>query len=113
VCDPSAPSIVAQAELSAALQGRAGRLFLDLGAANAEFAAVARHLARGRLSQVEALPAGRLSRVLEKLRWSVPGPHQPRGRCWASAKTPPPGTAATKKDQNEKIDTPARDWLGD
>jgi hypothetical protein len=57
VCDPSAPPIVAEAELSAAPQGRTARLILDLGYADAESAAVARHLAGGILSQVEALLA--------------------------------------------------------
>jgi hypothetical protein len=57
VCDPSAPPIVAEAELSAAPQGRTARLILDLGYADAESAAVARHLTGGILSQVEALLA--------------------------------------------------------
>jgi len=113
VCDPSAPSIVAQAELSAALQGRAGRLFLDLGAANAEFAAVARHLARGRPSQLEALPAERLSRVLEKLRWSVPGPHQPQVGVGLPPRHHRQGPLQPRRTRTKKIDTPARDWLGD
>jgi hypothetical protein len=41
--------------LSAAPQGRTARPILDLGHADAESAAVARHLAGGILSQVEAL----------------------------------------------------------
>ena len=58
--DPAAP--VVEAELSAA-PGRTARLLLDLGSATAEAAAVARDLAGGVLTQVEALladPAGDL-----------------------------------------------------
>jgi len=58
VCDPFAPtSVVVEAELSGAPQGRTARLILDLGYADAEVAAVARDLARGVLTQVEALLA--------------------------------------------------------
>ncbi len=54
--DP-ASSIVAEAELSAAPPGRTARLVLDLGYATAETTAVARDLAGGVLSQVEAMLA--------------------------------------------------------
>jgi hypothetical protein len=63
VRDPVAP-VVVEAELSAAPPGRTARLLLDLGSASAEAAAVARHLAGGVLTQVEALladPAADLS----------------------------------------------------
>jgi hypothetical protein len=56
VCDSSA-AVVAEAELSAAPQGRSARLVLDLGYATAEAAAVARDLARGVRTQIEALLA--------------------------------------------------------
>ena len=52
-----ATSGVAEAELSAAPPGRTARLVLDLGYADAEVAAVARDLAQGVLSQVEAMRA--------------------------------------------------------
>ena len=58
MCDPTAP--VVEAALSAAPPGRMARLILDLGsatAATAEAAAVARHLAGGVLTQVEAMLA--------------------------------------------------------
>ena len=64
--DPAAP-IVVEAELSAAPPGRTARLLLDLGFATAEAAAVARDLAGGVLSQVEAMladPAADLSAEL-------------------------------------------------
>jgi len=56
VCDPSA-AVVAEVELCGAPPGRTARLVLDLGYADAEVAAVARDLARGVLSQVEAMLA--------------------------------------------------------
>jgi hypothetical protein len=56
VSDP-ASSIVAEAALSAAPPGRTARLVLDLSYADAEVAAVARDLAQGVLSQVEAILA--------------------------------------------------------
>jgi hypothetical protein len=56
VRDPAAP-VVVEAELSAAPPGRTARLILDLGSATAEAAAVARDLAGGVLTQVEALLA--------------------------------------------------------
>ena len=56
MCDPVAP-VVVEAELSAAPPGRTARLLLDLGSATAEAAAVARDLADGVLTQVEALLA--------------------------------------------------------
>jgi hypothetical protein len=55
VCDPVA-AVVVEAELSAA-PGRTARLLLDLGSATAEAAAVARDLAGGVLTQIEALLA--------------------------------------------------------
>ena len=54
--DPAAPVLV-EAELSAAPPGRTARLVLDLGSATAEAAAVARDLAGGVLTQVEAMLA--------------------------------------------------------
>jgi hypothetical protein len=56
VRDPAAP-VVVEAELSAAPPGRTARLILDLGFATAEAAAVARDLAGGVLTQVEAMLA--------------------------------------------------------
>ena len=56
MCDPAA-SVVVEVELSAAPPGRTARLLLDLGYANVEAAAVARDLAGGVLTQVEALLA--------------------------------------------------------
>jgi hypothetical protein len=56
VCDPASSS-VAEAELSDAPPGRAARLVLELGYADAQVAAVARDLAQGVLSQVEAMLA--------------------------------------------------------
>jgi uncharacterized membrane protein len=56
VRDPAAP-VVVEAELSAAPPGRTARLILDLGSATAEAAAVARDLAGGVRTQVEALLA--------------------------------------------------------
>jgi hypothetical protein len=56
VRDPAAP-VVVEAELSAAPPGRTARLILDLGSATAEAAAVARDLAGGVLTQVEAMLA--------------------------------------------------------
>ena len=55
MCDPVAP-VVVEAELSAA-PGRTARLLLDLGSATAEAAAVARDLADGVLTQIQALLA--------------------------------------------------------
>ncbi len=54
--DPAAPLVV-EAELSAAPPGRTARLILDLGSATAEAAAVARDLARGMLTEIDALLA--------------------------------------------------------
>ena len=54
--DP-ASSVVAEAELSAAPPGRTARLVLDLGSTDAEVAAVARDLAQGVLSHIEAMLA--------------------------------------------------------
>ena len=54
--DPAAP-VVVEAQLSAAPPGRTARLILDLGSATAEAAAVARDLAGGVLTQVEAMLA--------------------------------------------------------
>ena len=56
MCDPAA-AVVVEAELSAAPPGRTARLVLDLGSATAEAAAVARDLAGGVRTQVEALLA--------------------------------------------------------
>ena len=54
--DP-ASSIVAEAELSAAPLGCTARLVLDLGSTDSEVAAVARDLAQGVLSHIEAMLA--------------------------------------------------------
>src|SRR3954452_13847971 len=71
MCDPSAPtSVVVEAALSGAPPGRTARLSLDLGCADAEVAAVARDLARGVLTQLEAMladPAPELRAVLAAL----------------------------------------------
>ena len=56
MCDP-ASSIVAEAELSAAPPARTTRLVFDLGYADAEVTAVARDLAHGVLSHIEAMLA--------------------------------------------------------
>jgi hypothetical protein len=56
VRDPAAP-VVVEAELSAAPPGRTARLILDLGSATAEAAAVARDLAGGVRTQIQALLA--------------------------------------------------------
>ncbi len=56
MCDPAGP-VVVEAELSAAPPGRTARLILDLGCATAEAAAVARDLARGMLTEIDALLA--------------------------------------------------------
>jgi hypothetical protein len=56
VPDPAAP-VVVEAELSAAPPRRTARLILDLGSATAEAAAVARDLARGMLTEIDALLA--------------------------------------------------------
>ena len=53
MCDPAA-SVGVEMELSAA-PGRTARLLLDWGYANVEAAAVARDLARGVRTQIEAL----------------------------------------------------------
>jgi hypothetical protein len=58
MCDPSASApVVAEAALPDGPQFRTARLTLDLGYANAEAAAVARDLATGVLTQLEALLA--------------------------------------------------------
>src|SRR3954464_6232641 len=58
VSAPSAPtSVVIEAALSGAPPGRTARLGLDLGCADAEAAAVTRDLARGVLTQLEAMLA--------------------------------------------------------
>ncbi len=56
MADPASCSVAA-AELSAVPPGRTARLLLDLGSADAEVAAVARDLAHGVLTQVEAMLA--------------------------------------------------------
>jgi hypothetical protein len=56
VSDP-ASSVVAEAELSAAPPGCTARLVLDLGSTDAAVAAVARDLAQGVLSHIEAMLA--------------------------------------------------------
>ena len=58
MCDPFAPTaVVVEAALSGAPPGRTARLILDLGDADAAVAAVARDLAGGVLTQVEAMLA--------------------------------------------------------
>ena len=54
--DPAA-AVVVEAELSGAPPGRTARLILDLGCADADAAAVARDLATGVRTQIEALLA--------------------------------------------------------
>jgi hypothetical protein len=56
VCESSI-AVVAEAKLAAAPPGHTARLVLDLGYATAEAAAVARNLARGVSTQIEALLA--------------------------------------------------------
>ena len=53
----SGPFVVAEVELSAAPPGRTARLVLDLACADAAVAAVARDLAQGVLSHIEAMLA--------------------------------------------------------
>jgi hypothetical protein len=71
VCDPSAPVLAAEVELSAAPQGRTARLILDLGYTSAEAAAVAHDLARGVLTQIEALLADPAAALSADLRGSL------------------------------------------
>src|SRR3954451_8785365 len=69
VCDPSAPtSVVIEAALSGAPPGRTARLSLDLGCADAAVAVVARDLARGVLTQLEAMLADPAAELPAELR---------------------------------------------
>ena len=68
--DPAAP-VVVEAELSAAPPGRMARLILDLGSATAEAAAVARDLAGGVLTQVEAMLADPAADLPAELRTAL------------------------------------------
>jgi hypothetical protein len=72
VCD-SSMAVVAEAELSGAPQGCAARLILDLGYASTEAVAVARDLARGVLTQVDALLADPATTLSAELRGSLAG----------------------------------------
>jgi hypothetical protein len=72
VCDPAA-SVVVEVELSAAPPGRTARLLLDLGYANVEAAAVARDLARGVRTQIEALLADPATDLPAHLRGALAG----------------------------------------
>ena len=74
MCDPSAPaSVVAEAELSPAPPGGTARLVLDLGYASAEAAAVARGLATGVRTQIEALLADPATELPAQLRDALCG----------------------------------------
>jgi hypothetical protein len=90
VCDSSG-AFVAEAELSAAPQGVTARLVLDLGYASTEAVAVARDLAGGVLTLVEALLAdlrGSLAALAGALseqtdgRATVTGLDTPLARAW-------------------------------
>jgi hypothetical protein len=70
VCDPSAP-FVAEAELSTGPPDRTARLILDLGYAGAEAAAVAHDLARGVLTQIDAMLADPAPAMSADLRGSL------------------------------------------
>jgi hypothetical protein len=70
VCDSSG-AFVAEAELSAAPQGVTARLVLDLGYASTEAVAVARDLAGGVLTLVEALLADPATALSADLRGSL------------------------------------------
>jgi hypothetical protein len=74
VCGPSA-AIIAEAQLSAAPPRRTTRLILDLSYTSADAAAVARHLVKGILTQIETLwPIGPPTRPPTcAVRW----PHSP------------------------------------
>ena len=72
MCDP-AGSVVVEVELSAAPPGRTARLVLDLGYADVEAAAVARDLARGVRSQIEALLADPATDLPAYLRGALAG----------------------------------------
>jgi hypothetical protein len=74
VCDPSTPASVAvEAELAAAPQGRSARLVLDLGYADVDAAALARDLARGVRTQIEALLADPTTDLPAHLRGALAG----------------------------------------
>ncbi len=72
MCDPSG-AVVAEAELSAAPPGRTARLILDLGYATDEAAALARDLARGMLTQLEAMLADPATDLPPHLRDALDG----------------------------------------
>ena len=72
MCDSSA-AVVAEAELAAAPQGRTAHLILDLGYATAEAAALARDLARGVRTQIEALLADPATDLPAHLRDALAG----------------------------------------
>ena len=98
MCDSSA-AVVAEAELSAAPQGRTAHLILDLGSATAEAAAVARDLARGVRTQIEALLADPATDLPAHLRGAL--------TALAGALTEQTGDRATVT----ALDTPlARAW---
>ena len=74
MCDPFAPTaVVIEAALSGAPPGRTARLILDLGCADAEVAAVARDLAGGVRTQVEALLADPATNLPAHLRAALAG----------------------------------------
>ncbi len=72
--DPSqSAAVVAKAELSGAPPGRTVRLILDLGYANDEAAALARDLARGVLTLLEAMLADPATDLPPHLRDALDG----------------------------------------
>ena len=74
MCDPSTPASVAvEAELAAAPPGRSARLVLDLGSADVDAAALARDLARGVRTQIEALLADPATDLPAHLRGALAG----------------------------------------
>jgi hypothetical protein len=72
VCDSSG-AVIAEVEFSGAPPGRTARLTLDLGYASVEAAAAARDLARGMLTQIEAMLADPATDLPPYLRDAVTG----------------------------------------
>jgi hypothetical protein len=70
VSDPSTP-VDAEAALCTGSPGRTARLILDLGYASTEAAAVAHDLARGVLTQIDAMLADPASALSVELRGSL------------------------------------------
>ncbi|MBM7807753.1 microcystin degradation protein MlrC [Geodermatophilus bullaregiensis] len=103
---PPAAVVVAEAELSAAPPGRTVRLILDLGYASDEAAAVARHLARGVLTQIEAILNDPATAQTAELRGAL--------AALASALSEQPDALSEQPDDRTTVtllDTPlARAW---